>query len=204
MTDRRSHLFGLGSNQTPTTTGPRRWPPRSAHWRVSFSTNSKDAALLQSLAASTRAHHRQRRRHGARRAYDAGTGSGSRSSTFRRETASALAPDLDGGISRRRHRTINVLIRASARRFRPSNVPSPLADPKLDLFDASSVRIGGNDNWDATLASTFTAIGAFQLAAGSKDARAARHAHGGKRLQRPGLGVNNATGDALVEIYEVP
>ena len=54
----------------------------------------------------------------------------------------------------------------------PFNVPGALADPQLTVFGPnSSTRVAAsNDNWIAANAATFASVGAFALAANSRDA----------------------------------
>jgi hypothetical protein len=97
-----------------------------------------------------------------------------------------------------------LLIRGIGPTLANYGVSGVLADPKLDLYSGNT-RIDGNDNWGgaAAVSSAFTVTGAFPLPANSKDAALL------VTLQ-PGLysaqvsGVNNTTGIALVEVYEVP
>jgi hypothetical protein len=79
-----------------------------------------------------------------------------------------------------------------------------LADPRFEVFrSGSTTAVASNDNWDASLASTFTAVGAFQLTTGSRDAALVTSLTPGAYTVQVS-GVNNTTGEALVEIYEVP
>ncbi len=88
----------------------------------------------------------------------------------------------------------------------PFNVPGTLADPKLELYDATSTMLQFNDDWGATttLINAFTQTGAFQLGtAATKDAvlLVTLPPGGYTAVVR---GVNNTGGLALIEIYEVP
>lgn len=98
----------------------------------------------------------------------------------------------------------NLLIRAVGPRLADLGVTGVLSDPKLDVFRAgTAAAVASNDNWDASLAPTFSAVGAFGLTVDSKDAALVTSlAPGSYTVQVSG--VNNATGEALVEIYEVP
>ena len=81
-------------------------------------------------------------------------------------------------------------------------VPGTLVDPKLEL-SSGTTKLTENDNGVATLAPIFDAVGAFQLDVGSRDAALlATLAPGSYTVQVSG--VANGTGEALVEIYEVP
>ena len=96
-----------------------------------------------------------------------------------------------------------VLIRATGPALTVFGVTGVLADPKLELYNSAGAKINENDNWLAADAATFTAVGAFPLTLNSRDAALVTTlAPGGyTALVR---GVNNASGLALVEIYEVP
>jgi len=96
-----------------------------------------------------------------------------------------------------------VLIRAVGPGLAVFNVPNPLADPRLELFASGGVRLDENDNWPAALAPTFTAVGAFGLTAGGRDsALVATLPTGSYTVQV--RGADGGTGEALVEIYELP
>lgn len=84
------------------------------------------------------------------------------------------------------------------------SVPGALADPKLTLF-RGSIQLGENDDWGGTreLAETFSAVGAFQLQPGTKDAAIVTTLPPGSYTAQV-TGTNGTTGVALVEVYEVP
>lgn len=95
-----------------------------------------------------------------------------------------------------------VLIRAVGPKLTAFGVSGVLNDPKLELHGGGA-KIADNDNWSASLAPVFVAVGAFALDAGSRDAAlVASLAPGSYTVQVSG--VNNTTGEALVELYEVP
>ena len=97
-----------------------------------------------------------------------------------------------------------MLIRAVGPRLADLGVTGVLADPRFEVLRAGSTApVASNDNWDPSLATTFNAVGAFGLTAGSRDAALVTAlAPGSYTVQVSG--VNNGTGEALVEIYEVP
>ena len=106
--------------------------------------------------------------------------------------------------------TKQVLIRAVGPALTAFGVPGALADPRLEVFDGTGRSLAGNDNWgtavgSATLATaaTFSAVGAFPLTAGSRDAALLLTLNAGASYTVQVAGVNNATGEALVEVYEV-
>jgi hypothetical protein len=96
-----------------------------------------------------------------------------------------------------------LLIRAVGPRLAAFGVEGFLADPKLELYTSAGVQLSENDNWAATLAPTFAAVGAFDLAAGSRDAALVTTLNPGSYTVQV-RGADGGTGEALVEIYEVP
>lgn len=102
-----------------------------------------------------------------------------------------------------------LLIRAVGPALTQFGVAGALADPQLVVFDASGAEVARNDDWETgpdlslALGPVFSSVGAFPLAASSRDAAA-------RVVLPPGSytvqvsGVNNTTGVALVEVYELP
>lgn len=78
-------------------------------------------------------------------------------------------------------------------------VSGAMADPEIGFFNASGVRVDGNDDWDSSLSSTFTDLGAFDLEAGSKDAALRVDLSGLATVQVKGP----AAGTVLVEVYDI-
>jgi len=98
--------------------------------------------------------------------------------------------------------TKRLLIRAIGPKLAGFGVSGFLTDPKLEVYRGDT-RISENDNWSSSLASTFGAVGAFGLDAGSRDAALlADLAPGGYTVWV--RGADGGTGEALVELYEVP
>ncbi|MEY2878696.1 MAG: hypothetical protein RLZZ15_1076, partial [Verrucomicrobiota bacterium] len=93
----------------------------------------------------------------------------------------------------------------------PFSVPGTLADPFLTLFNSANAVVATNDNWATALpgsapisAATFGSVGAFALPATSRDAALLMTlAPGNYTAQVTGAGTSNATGVALVEVYEL-
>lgn len=99
----------------------------------------------------------------------------------------------------------NLLIRAVGPRLADLGVGGVLADPRFEVFRAgAAAMVAGNDNWDTSLASTFASVGAFSLIAGSRDAALVTALGAGFSYTVQVSGVNGGTGEALVEIYELP
>ena len=99
--------------------------------------------------------------------------------------------------------TKQLLIRAVGPTLADFGVTGTLVDPKLELYSGAGVKITENDNWAPALGPTFTAVGAFQLTGGSRDAALlATLEPGSYTVQVSGVG--GGTGEALVEVYEVP
>ncbi len=104
-----------------------------------------------------------------------------------------------------------VLIRAVGPGLAGFGVGGTLGDPRIDLYDSSTPArlVTSNDNWQTTTAgaqaataTTFGTVGAFALGNGSRDAAlVASLAPGAYTAQV--TGVANASGIALVEVYDV-
>jgi hypothetical protein len=102
-----------------------------------------------------------------------------------------------------------VIIRAIGPELAQYSVPNPLADPTLELHDSTGALIASNNDWQHTIIGgiiTSDQVGAI---------RASGHAPGDPRESAiiatlpPGnytaivRGVNNTTGVALVEVYDL-
>jgi hypothetical protein len=102
-----------------------------------------------------------------------------------------------------------VIVRAIGPELTQYSVPNPLADPTLELHDSTGALIASNDNWQHTIIGGI--ITSDQVAA----IRASGHAPGDPRESAiiatlpPGnytaivRGINNTTGVALVEVYDL-
>ena len=97
-----------------------------------------------------------------------------------------------------------VLIRAIGPSLTSFGVTGALANSRLDVY-AGATAVQRNDDWggDPTLSTAFLNAGAFPLVGNSRDAALlVTLAPGNYTAQVSGVG--NATGVALVEVYEVP
>jgi hypothetical protein len=74
----------------------------------------------------------------------------------------------------------------------------------LEIIRGGTTSVmASNDNWDATLTPTFTSVGAFALTPGSRDAALIVTLEPGSYTAQVS-GIGNATGVAIVEVYELP
>ena len=103
----------------------------------------------------------------------------------------------------------NVIIRAIGPELSQYGVPDPLADPTLELHNGTGALIGCNDNWQHTI------IGGIITQNQVQDIQNSGHAPTDPSESAiianlpPGnytaivRGVNNTTGVALVEVYDL-
>jgi hypothetical protein len=96
-----------------------------------------------------------------------------------------------------------LLIRGVGAKLAEFGVAGVLADPKLEIYAPAGVKIAENDSWNPLLQPLARRVGAFELTAGSRDAALIiTLAPGAYTAQISGAG--GSTGEALVEVYEVP
>ena len=99
--------------------------------------------------------------------------------------------------------TKRLLIRAIGPKLAEFGVTGSLSDPRLDVYDAAGTVLASNDDWSATLATTFTQAAAFALNSGSKDAAVIVTLPAGASYTAVVSGVNGSTGEAMIEIYDL-
>ncbi len=97
-----------------------------------------------------------------------------------------------------------VLIRAVGARLAaaPFSIAGALANPQLQLYNASGTLVLANDNWSTDDLATMNSVGAFPLANGSGDAALVATLSPGAYTAQVS-GVNNTSGIAILEIYDV-
>ena len=101
-----------------------------------------------------------------------------------------------------------VLIRGVGPTLSQFSVSGVLAQPVLTVFDSSGTQVATNTGWGSNsnpslISAAFTATGAFNLPSGSADsALVLSLAPGSYTAQLSGL--NNSTGNALIEVYQMP
>ena len=96
-----------------------------------------------------------------------------------------------------------VLFRAVGPTLSIFGVNQVLVNPKLSVYTSAGVKIAENDDWTADLAVDFLRAGAFALPAGSKDSALRLNLEPGSYTVQV-EGVDGGTGEALVELYELP
>jgi hypothetical protein len=171
-----------------------------------FPANSRDAAFVQSVEGNRSI---QVRGTGAGvvlvEAYDLGSGNTPRMINVSARNRVGTNDDiLIAGFNIAGTGAKQLLIRAVGPKLTAFGVTGVLSDPQLEVFaSGNTTALTSNDNWDASLAPTFTTVGAFQLDANSRDAALLTTLQPGTYTVQV-RGANNGTGEALIEIYEVP
>ncbi len=105
-----------------------------------------------------------------------------------------------------------LLIRAVGPSLAQFGVAGVLVDPQLVVFNSNTAEVARNDDWENTTANegqstligmASSSVGAFPLPGASRDAATVVTLQPGSYTVQVS-GVNNSTGVALVEIYELP
>jgi sugar lactone lactonase YvrE len=171
-----------------------------------FPANSRDAAFQQPITGSASVHALGT---GAGivlvEAYDTGSGNSPRMTNLSARNRVGTGDDiLIAGFAINGTGTKRLLIRAAGPALAPLGVTGVLANPRLELYSSAGVKLNENEYWDATLASTFTSVGAFGFPAGSRDAALVVQLNAGTTYTVQVRGSDNGTGEALIEVYELP
>lgn len=171
-----------------------------------FPSGSKDSALVQNLGGSFTA---QARGDGAGivlvEAYDVAGGYTPRLINLSSRNSVGSGSDiLIAGFALNGVGPKRLLIRAVGSELEKFGVDGALRDPILRVTDSRGDVVATNDNWDASLATVFSSVGAFPLTVGSRDAAVLVTLTAGASYTAQVSGVGNTTGEALVEVYEVP
>ncbi len=93
----------------------------------------------------------------------------------------------------------SIVVRAIGPTLARLGVPDGVANPRLEVFDAASIRIAENDDWRPADAEAFTVAGAFALPKGSADAGLALALPGGTGTARTRT---TGPGMLLLELYD--
>ncbi len=135
--------------------------------------------------------------------YDAGSGTASRLVNVSARNFVGTGDNImiagfvvDGPVAK------TLLIRAVGPTLAGFGVGGALADPKLEIF-RNGAKAVENDDWSPALAATAQAVGAFALAPNSRDAALLVTLPPGAYSAQV-AGIAGGTGEALVEVYEVP
>jgi TonB family protein len=171
--------------------------------------NSRDAALFEALQPGTYSVHLTS--DGAPgialvECYDAGTtlAGGYLTNLSARSIAGTGANVLTVGFAITGTDPKTVLLRGVGPALTGFGVTGALVNPRLRLFDSSGTEIADNDDWllAVTPQAVFSAAGAFALPATSRDSVLFFALPPGTFTAQVS-GVGNATGAALVEVYEI-
>lgn len=167
--------------------------------------NSRDAALRRSVSGS---HTAQIKGTGAGivlvEVYDTG-GTGKLVNVSARSLVGTGDDILIAGFVVDGTAAKTLLIRAVGPRMAELwGVSDVLPDPKLEIFTSpGGVKVAENDNWNAMLQPVARSVGAFDFSPGGRDAALVITLPPGNYTAQIS-GVGGTTGDAIVEVYEVP
>ncbi|MES2694423.1 MAG: immunoglobulin domain-containing protein [Verrucomicrobiota bacterium] len=171
-----------------------------------FSAGSDDAALLQRLDGANSVHVRSASSGVVLfESYDAGAPAAARLVNL--STRSHVGSGdgvLVAGFHISGSGTLRILLRGAGPALAPLGVSGALPDPRLEVFDSAGRKIGENDEWDASLAPTFTAVGAFSFATGSRDSALVLMLTAGRSYTVQLSSADLRLGEGLIEVYEVP
>jgi hypothetical protein len=205
MSDPRLNLFRgstevLSNNDWPASLAP----TFQSVGAFPFTAGSRDAAFVQSMDT---AYSVQAVGTGAGvilvEAYDTGAASAARLVNVSARNRVGTGDDiLIAGFTIAGTGGKQLLIRAVGPKLSAFGVGNVLADPKLEIFDGAGAKLSENDSWAVALATTFSAVGAFPLDAGSRDAALLTTLPPGSYTAQV-RGSDGGTGEALIEIYEV-
>jgi hypothetical protein len=139
-------------------------------------------------------------------AYDAGPGNTARFTSIAARNFVGTGGDiLIAGFTIDGTGSKNLLIRAAGPSLGALGVPGTLVDPKLEIFTATTVpvKVAENDNFSGAVDTLARTLGGFGFVPGARDAAIlVSLPAGGYTVQVSGL--NNGTGEAIIEVYEVP
>jgi len=139
-------------------------------------------------------------------AYDAGPGNTARFTSISARNFVGTGGDiLIAGFTIDGTGSKNLLIRAAGPSLGALGVPGTIVDPKLEIFTATTVpvKVAENDNFSGAVDTLARTLGGFGFVPGARDAAIlVSLPAGGYTVQVSGL--NNGTGEAIIEVYEVP
>ncbi|MBC7368403.1 MAG: immunoglobulin domain-containing protein [Undibacterium sp.] len=137
-------------------------------------------------------------------AYDTGTANTPRLTNISARNLVGTGDDvLIAGFTVAGSGTKNLLIRAAGPSLAAFGVPGTLVDPKLVLRNSDQVIVAENDTYAAALVPVFASVGAFAFVPGAKDAALiVSLPPGGYTVIVSGA--DGGTGNAIIEVYELP
>ncbi len=137
-------------------------------------------------------------------AYDAGAGNDARFTSIAARNFVGTGGDLlIAGLTIDGTGSKNLLIRAAGPSLGALGVPGTLADPKLEIIRAGGGKVAENDNFSGAVDTLARTLGGFGFVPGARDAAIlVSLPAGGYTVQVSGI--NNGTGEAIIEVYEVP
>jgi hypothetical protein len=97
----------------------------------------------------------------------------------------------------------SLLVRAVGPGLAPFGVTGVLQDPQLTVYDSAGRVLAANNDWPSSLGPIMSGAGAFGLTSGSRDAALVVYLGAGAFTFMVS-GVNNTSGNALLEVYELP
>jgi hypothetical protein len=171
-----------------------------------FPAGSRDAAFQQSMSNSASVHALGT---GAGivlvEAYDTGSGNTPRMTNLSARNRVGTGDDiLIAGFAISGTGSKRLLIRAAGPALSALGVPGVLANPRLELYSSAGLKLNENEDWAANLIATFSNVGAFPFPAASRDAALIVELSAGATYTVQVRGSDGGTGEALIEIYEVP
>lgn len=97
-----------------------------------------------------------------------------------------------------------VLFRAVGPGLIPFGIPTAdaMPNPKITVFDSNQNVVATNDDWDSSIAGAFSAVGAFGITAGSRDAALLVSLPANASYTAQVTGTDGQGGIVLLEVYD--
>lgn len=170
-----------------------------------FPAGSRDAAFQQPITGSASVHAIGT---GAGivlvEAYDTGSGNSPRMTNLSARNRVGTGDDiLIAGFAISGTGNKRLLIRAAGPALAALGVPGVLTNPRLELFSGGT-KLTENEDWDPALSTTFSSVGAFPFPNASRDAALVVQLDAGATYTVQVRGSDGGTGEALIEVYELP
>lgn len=98
--------------------------------------------------------------------------------------------------------TKQVLIRAVGPGLLNYGLTDVMPNPKVTVFDSNQNVVAANDDWDSSIAGAFTAVGAFGIDAGSRDAALLVNLPANASYTAQVTGSDGQGGFVILEVYD--